>query len=72
MARSDAAPPPYDDDDAEAEPVNWICRLEVPERSYAVHIAETRAGHAGRRAAQVVWDAILAGLTAEARRMREK
>lgn len=72
MAPHDPADrPPFDDDDDEAEPVNWTCRLEVPERSYAEHIAPAGAERrAKRHAAEVLYAAILAHYADYARRMK--
>lgn len=66
----DQRDPPPDDDDAEA--INWTCRLEIPERSYAEHIASAGARREGREAAVILWGIILADLAAEARRMRKE
>lgn len=73
MAPHDAADrPPFDDDDEEAEPVNWICRLEIPERSYAEAIARAGAKRESKRAAELLWAIIVADLADEARRMRKE
>lgn len=70
MAHSEADRSPFDDDDEDA--VNWTCRLEIPERSYAEAIAQAGARREGRLAAELLWAAIVADLAAEARRMRGK